>query len=135
MTKLKEECDKLNRDNILSHRRICPDGLSYPVNYCHVKKSGLGVGVAHLPAQEALGADKEARNFPTSEEIRLESVAFQRMTGKTARISTREVTEERFLQEWGPVKYSEFEWPSFSKTVPFPATPSPPRGGKDFFLF
>ena len=88
-------------NKILSHRRISPDGLS-----CQL-----------LPSGEA---------WTGGGNHRLESAAFHRMTGETARVSTRKVTEERFLQEWWPFKYPEFEWPLYSKTVPTQATPSPP---------
>jgi hypothetical protein len=62
-----------------------------------VEKPELGLGVAHLPVLEALGAFEDARNFSTSEDIRKESAAIHRMTGETARVSTREIIEERFL--------------------------------------
>ena len=60
--------------------------MAYPFNYCPVEKPGLEVGIAHLSVLEALRADDEARNFPTAEEIWLESAAFHRMAGQ---ISTR----------------------------------------------
>ena len=69
--------------------------MAYPINYFPVEKPELGVGVSHIPVLEALRDDEDARNFPTSEKIRTESAAFQRMTGETATVSTREITEKR----------------------------------------
>ena len=104
VTKLKEECDKLQRDVndpalptwwIKSTTTGGAALMAYPINYFPVEKPELGVGVSHIPVLEALRDDEDARNFPTSEKILTESAAFQRMTGETATVSTREITEKR----------------------------------------
>jgi hypothetical protein len=144
VTKLAEECLKLKRDvndpalptwGIKSTATGGTALMAYPVNYCPIETAELGVGVAHLPLLESLGPEEEPRNFPTSEEIRTETAAFHRMASETARIATREVTEERFQMEWGQIKPSEFEWPAYEK-IPSTATPPTPRAtGKIIFLF
>ena len=72
VTRLKEECDKLKRDvNVLAlptwgiHSSATGGSamMAYPVNYCPVEKTELGVRVAHLPVLEALGVCQELPNL------------------------------------------------------------------------